>query len=174
MSAVNTWSVPAPFELATAWRRLAARAVDLLILFAMVGLLPPILNSPKWLALAVLFYGLPPVLGHSVCGKTPGKALLGIRVVANSGRNPGLFRSLARWLAEAVPALAMVAIAAAILLVGFFSAWGEGDSDLYRAVVPLATVVAWWFPVLNLTVLLIGRQNKAIHDFAAGTWVVRG
>lgn len=67
----------------------------------------------------------------------------------------------------------MVGVAAAwAFSMWFVFAWG--DDGIPRITLPVAAALAVCYPILNFGALVVSRENQAIHDQAAGTWVVRG
>jgi uncharacterized RDD family membrane protein YckC len=74
-----------------------------------------------FLGLLVLLYLVLFVAVQSVTGASPGKALLGIRVIGPNGTRPGMLRSLARvlaWVVDLLPLLVPVALWSAWLTPG--------------------------------------------------------
>jgi uncharacterized RDD family membrane protein YckC len=116
------WSQPAtalavdaaPLRPAGVWRRALALGVDLLAL-ALILRAGDLLAVPlgRWDPVARAFRGafelVAPaayfVLAHGTGGQTPGKMLLGVRVVARSGDPVGYARALGRYLAAWLSAL---------------------------------------------------------------------
>ena len=144
------------------WRRLAAGAIDLLVLapvFALLGLLLAAIFGGRvprlrelgvdWAVelllgrnpLALGGFGLCAIVGilyftlfHAVRGQTLGKQLLGLRVITKNGERPALWRSLGR------------------------TAAGLGSALLCS---------------LGLIWIAFDREKRGLHDWLAGTWVVR-
>jgi len=132
-----------PFSLAAAGPRFAARAVDLcivglpaLIVLAFImkvdnGVLH--LDVPLWLGLATFAFGsLYEALFVGTLGRTPGKALFGLRVVrlVDGGRpdpERSLLRGMIPWSFVAVP-LGVFAVPAMLAVYG----WVSGE--LHRSI----------------------------------------
>ncbi len=153
---------PLRFRAAGFFRRSAAVIVDLAILLpvcAIAGLLlcvafsqpiprlaelsPDILlaalfdgnaASEALLVLSAILFFLYFFLFHAARGQTPGKQLLGVRVIDAYGGRPGLFRTLLRTVSYLLSALPF---SLGFLWVGF------------------------------------DRERRALHDWVAGTYVVR-
>ena len=154
--------------------------VDLaLLVLALVLLLPSGELEYRHGVIFLACYAAPVVLGHWLWGKTPGKALFGIRVIDATGRNPGILRSAARWLVEAVPTLSLlvaaVAVAIAALFMQFFASWEDSNAApvYWFSGVFGALVIGLAFPALNLIVMLASPHQRTVPDYVAKTWVVR-
>jgi uncharacterized RDD family membrane protein YckC len=103
--------------LASPWRRLAARFVDGLILAGIITALvatgvvhfdfSSVDAIPRaFFVMAIVVGGIYETGFIAVRGQTPGKMVLGIRVVrVESGSLPGLGRAVARWVVPAVASL---------------------------------------------------------------------
>jgi uncharacterized RDD family membrane protein YckC len=141
---------PRRFALAPAWRRLAARVVDGLILAAIftalvaTGVMDVDVSSvdripQTFFAMAVIVGGIYETAFIASRGQTPGKMALRIKVVrAEAPVPPGLGRAVVRW---AVPAVA--------------------------SIVPLGPLVVYGWLVWD-------RRRQGLHDKAARTLVISG
>lgn len=90
---------------------------------------------------------------YKLNGYTPGKKLLKIRVVSMSGDLT--IRQIA---IRFVVLEALLGLMPAILALNFFGAVG--------GILTMILVISY------VVVMIWDKQNRAIHDFAAGTWVV--
>lgn len=93
-------------------------------------------------------------------GQTPGKRLLGLRVIAHDSQDSaalGVDPLAARWMTMQVPA--------AILLVAGGLAWPSGDRKQMLAALG-------WLLLVALPAAL-SRSGRGVHDWVAGTVVVR-
>ena len=121
-----------------------------------------------YLLIALVFIGLPAALVTWYVyecvvarrsGQTPGKRLLGLRVVAHDARrtaSPGVDRLSARWMTLQFPAV--------ILLVAGGLAWPTGDRRL------MLGALGWLLVVCAPA--LFSNSRRGLHDWAAGTAVV--
>lgn len=110
--------------------RLAELSPDLLI----AALLDGNAASEALLALSGILFFLYFFVFHAARGQTPGKKLLGLRVIDAYGARPGLLRTLVRTVAYA---LSLLPCSLGFLWIGF------------------------------------DRERRALHDWVAGTYVVR-
>jgi uncharacterized RDD family membrane protein YckC len=156
------------------WRRLVAFLVDLLILGAPTLVFG--LALFRWAAslgeggrligffVALLYFGL--LNSHIGGGQTPGKRLLGIRVIRRDGKALSTMRSILRFLVIAVP----------YFLNGL---WFNGDTaptDLlqYLLFALLIFVVFGGLGAIAYLFVFNQRTRQSLHDLAAGSFVVRG
>jgi len=105
-------------------------------------------SLPFW---STLVYSLLYFVGFwSWRGQTPGKMLIGAKVVRRDGSTIGLGWSLLRYLVYLVP--------------------------FFGPIVVLAALVSGWFvfmlPLITLVVTALTREKRGIHDFVAGTVVI--
>jgi len=131
--------------------------------------------------LSILFLSAYTIYFHYKFGATLGKMLLGIKVTLPNGENIGLKQALLRSSVDLAFALLMI-IAQVIAI-------SNADPETYlnagwfeRAeyILPLFPV---WYGVVNMTsnlwywgefiVLLFNKRKRSLHDFIAGTVVIR-
>jgi uncharacterized RDD family membrane protein YckC len=135
------------------WPRLGAAVVDLVIL-TIIGL---IISYTVGAAVGGLpdyclpIYGLLYFVGFwSWRGQTPGKILIGARVVRKDGGPVDVGRAFLRYVFYLMP--------------------------LYGPITFVARVVGTWaiilLPIIALLVEALNREKRGIHDFVAGTAVV--
>ena len=167
------------------WRRTGALIIDFLV-FAPITALYWILFqlSPGVAIVSVVVFGALPfvyhVLFHARWGQTLGKMATKVRVIATNGEPIGLKRALLRSLVDIVLWLAFASSMAVTL-----ASWGStpwrllGWADRFRLINdrnPFYTTYEWasqawmWSEVV---VLLLNRRRRALHDFIAGTVVVK-
>ena len=133
--------------------RLGGSIIDFIILLVVGFIVGAIVRQfvgqiPSW---ATLVYGLLYFVGFwSWRGQTPGKMLIGARVVRLDGSPVGLGRSLLRY---------------PLYLMPFFG-----------PVVLIASIVSNWFimllPLVTLAVMALNPKKRGLHDFVAGTVVI--
>jgi uncharacterized RDD family membrane protein YckC len=133
--------------------RLGGAIVDFIILLV-VGIIVGAIGRqvvsqlPVW---TTLVYGLLYFVGFwSWRGQTPGKILIGARIVRLDGSAVGLGWSLLRYLFYLMP--------------------------FFGPIVLLATLVSGWFsvllPLVTVAVMALNPKKRGIHDFVAGTIVI--
>jgi uncharacterized RDD family membrane protein YckC len=161
----------------TFWRRFAAGIVDGVI-FIPLGLADswiwdhvapgPILVP--WLVAYSMSYFLYSVLLHGRYGQTLGKRLLGVKVFDVSGAKLSMRQAFLRdsvWIA-----LTLYGLVNDVSLV----IEGKNPYDLERGfdVALLVSLFAGgaWF-ILELVTMLTNRKRRAVHDFIAGSVVMR-
>ncbi|NNF51316.1 MAG: hypothetical protein HKN59_02650, partial [Gammaproteobacteria bacterium] len=118
--------------------------------------------------IASLFYY---IVMHAAFGQTLGKMITGVRVVKNKDLAPiGLGHALAR---DIVPLLFIAVGLLAMPMFDFGIAEGK-EATLKLPIVFLAiAVLALAWPILEVITMLFNRRRRAIHDFIAGTVVIR-
>ncbi|NNF68029.1 MAG: RDD family protein [Gammaproteobacteria bacterium] len=117
--------------------------------------------------LSVFYY----VLMHAACGQTLGKMITGVKVVRNSDFSPIRLRHAL--LRDIVP---LLAIFLGLLSMPYFD-FGIGEGDDLASVLPVVfialVVVHFAWPFLELLTMLLNRRRRALHDYIAGTVVIR-
>lgn len=159
---------PTPAQLSATWRRWLAFLIDWIILSLggyIVGMLffDPLSRLGPWarvlgFAVALVYFGIFDS-GWGGAG-SPGKKVLGIRVVDAAGRVIGMGRSFAR----------AALICAPLILNDFFivpppGAFGE---------LAFNGLVGGWMTATLYMLAFNRRTKQGIHDLATGTFVIRG
>ena len=169
------------------WVRLAARLIDLIVL-------SPVIFLDYWLArqtvtLAVVAAGgyLVVAQAYEIClvalkGGSVGKLVLGLRIVCLDGRPAGWRESFLRRSVDLVLAtLALVGRLPSLVLVSP-QQYASLTSAAARNALRYSVAYPWYRPVEGLLVtwllvdagtLLFNDRRRAIHDFIAGTVVLR-
>lgn len=116
-------------------------------------------------------------------GGTPGKVLLKLAVTTTNGQPVSLLRALVRYLPQYVPFIAMQVALSVPLLDMSDARYREISGSLReRSHVLRADAPGWMHPVelgyeifaaADILVLLANRRRRSVHDFIAGTVVVR-
>lgn len=153
---------------ATFWPRLGAGLIDGFTLSPIALLAQLAANYtvvPVVVALlhTCLAYGYTIWL-HSVRGQTAGKWLCRLRVVDDSGEGP--LRRWQPWARDAVPLL----LGITSLLVVALSEPSSSSRSTLQSITGLTMTL--WF-VLEVGTMLLNSRRRALHDFIAGTVVVR-
>jgi uncharacterized RDD family membrane protein YckC len=174
-----------PMAYAGFWRRLTAFAIDMLVFLPPYWLHEQATRVSPLVALvavlAINVAGMTYVIGcHARWGQTIGKMVLGIRVVQVDGAPVTVRQALLRSAVDLAFVLVGIPSTAYVLLTWSGPEWGTmTDLDRNALVVdqdPLnrysfALETAW--QASEFVVLLFNAKRRALHDFIAGTVVVR-
>lgn len=167
---------PVPSRYATFWRRVGAILVDGLILMPImsgVHFLAPASGGPLSQAFpdfaASLSFYLYPMFLHGRYGQTLGKMVTGVRVLDLSEEKLTISQAITR---DLVP-LSM-SIAAFVVMVNVDLPVGLSEPNI-ADLVPLVTFASigllWW--LAEILTMATNRKRRAVHDFIAGSVVVR-
>jgi len=161
----------------TSWRRCWAALVDAIV-FVPLGFLDDKFLSPdqapwvvvSWATFAYSSYWLYSVLLHARFGQTVGKRLLHVKVLdVCEDQIPTLRQALLRDIGLVVLNTASLAYLVSLVLAGTYTLGAEVTT------IP-GQMLAWaglgWF-VLELLTMLTNEKRRALHDYIAGTVVVR-
>lgn len=166
--------------------RLGARILDFLIMVPIFGLLLYINGISK----SAYFYAIVPNLlfgiFFEVClvkiyGGTPGKLILGIKIIQKNGDDVDWKAAFYRYSVELF--LAILAIYVMILTLNMiddstYASLGFMERNkLISTINPLPNTIQSWLSgiwyVSGLIVLLLNARKRTTHDFIAGTVVVK-
>lgn len=167
-------TVAPPLTIAPIWRRVAARATDLVVVFFIQFMLVVVqifwfmddvsqrYDFEPWgrsFMASMIFiglYGIYEIFFHTFAGgQTPGKILLEIEVVRHQdARTPSLLQSLVRW--------PLAGIALPLLF--------APNSELWFAHYKLWALALWLAPGVTA---VFTKDRFSLHDLVAGTQVVR-
>lgn len=160
-------------EYASFWRRAGAWLADgfLLTVASLVLTIPdlltweasPILELATSLAITSLFVWFTVWLTFRF-GGTPGKRAFGIHVAMRDGGRITFAASARRYSVD----MAIMAVGIGLAVLGI----AEGSSPEPFAEAALSLLAFAW-AVSELLVMLTNRERRAIHDFIAGTVVLR-
>lgn len=160
----------------TFWRRVAAGILDALVLtpvmLAQTSLDAAVGGSRGYaisvVAGGILFFTYSIVL-HARYGQTLGKRAMGVLVLDVSGRDITAQQAVIRDLPNIALATASLALHAPLLLRG-----GEPFASGALTTTELADgVLTWTWMVLEVATMLTNEKRRSVHDFIAGTVVVR-
>jgi uncharacterized RDD family membrane protein YckC len=168
------------------WPRFGAGLVDLLILAPVIAAFVWLETVSKTgaviahLVLTPLFWAYT-LYFHARFGQTPGKMLLKVIILRTDGRRIGWRES---WLRSCVDLLfALISLVGTLLALQQISAAEYATLDWTSQSTRIASLapswaraaetaaVVWMFS--EFVVLLFNRRRRAIHDYIAGTVVVR-
>jgi uncharacterized RDD family membrane protein YckC len=171
---------------ATFFRRLAAGIIDLLLWVPLLYGIGWIASQSKPFAYAVLppfwLAGLlyEPLL-LAIFGATVGKLLVGIKVVSVRGERIGWRAALLRSsVSLAMTAYGVYCVASGIWTTPPDAFQGQGWSSLFQLIAlnlppsreTVELAMGFWF-WSEFATMLLNSKRRAIHDFLAGTVVVR-
>lgn len=170
------------------WRRFWAYLIDA---DAVLGLLTPLVflmlmgsrEMAMLTAVLTLISAAYFVLTHAYWGRSIGKAILGLRVLANNGEPLSLRQSTLRYSID----ILVWTTGALIVSLAFLSVPGSDYAELNmpgRVVIgstlwlshPLAIpfiAISFLWTIANVVVLLNNQRKRAIHDYVGGSCVVR-
>lgn len=160
----------------TFWRRVAAGILDALVLtpvmLAQTSLDAAIGGSRGYaisvVAGGILFFTYSIVL-HARYGQTLGKRAMGVLVLDVSGRDITTRQAVLRDLPNIVLAAVSFALHVPLLLRG-----GEPFTSGALTTTELADgVLTWTWMVLEVATMVTNEKRRSVHDFIAGTVVVR-
>jgi len=158
----------------TFWRRFWAGYVDALV-FVPLGVLDYFIWQHStsiplralWFAIYSASFPAYSILTQGLFGQTLGKRVLGVRVVDVSGRALTMMQALRR---EAINLpFVFWSFNAGLALVGR----GENPHQLEQAEVGAAAWLGFGLFALELLTTLTNSKRRALHDFIAGSVVVR-
>jgi uncharacterized RDD family membrane protein YckC len=169
------------------WRRLAAYAVDFAILVPLGLLTTKLIYISRDAYLVALIVGtFIAILFHVYLvkrfGGTPGKMVLGLRITRPDGSPVGYKEASIRY-----SVLFIVSILLSVPLLTNLFAMSDADYVAFASAKPSlrsleVDVPAWYQPLQYLgsiwvysefIVLLTNKKRRALHDFLAGTVVIR-
>lgn len=167
---------PAPDKYRTVWRRLCAGVIDALVFLPtlwiddgirenvrspVVLVSWAVLYSASWLAYSIVLHGL--------FGQTVGKRVMGVQVLDVSESRLTMRQAFLRD--------GVLVVLAIYQLVQDLPVIASGGNPYDRSTVSAADVVLLsagylWF-LLEIVTMLTNRKRRALHDFIAGSVVVR-
>lgn len=168
-------------------QRFAALLLDSLILLPLGALTAWLAYNYRLFQLYYLIPGLAVTFLYNVylvkrCGATPGKLIMGIHIVKVDGSTIAWKQAILRYAVELVfVAISSIAYCIAVLQISdaeYHSlSWVERSNRIQKLLpfwnqptMLLQAVWVWSEPI----VMLSNRSRRALHDFIAGTVVIRG
>lgn len=168
------------------WRRLASMLIDIIILIPLMAISHltqsiSMLSALITLIIASLLSSVYMIYFHYQFGATIGKMIVGIKITRPDGSKISLKQALLR---SSVDIIFVILMIAAQLI-----ALKHVDPDIYlnagwvdraKYIIPLFPVWyglvsalsnLWWWS--EFIVLLFNKRKRAIHDFIAGTVVIK-
>lgn len=110
------------------------------------------------------------ILMHTYFGQTVGKMVVGVKVVRNSdegaiGFNEALLRDL-------VPFVLLLMLVGVSIFATTGATGGETPQWVLMSVIAIGSVSIFW-NILEILSMLFNEKRRAVHDFIAGTVVIR-
>ena len=170
----------------TFWRRVGAQLLDIVVLLPVIALSIALngLGRRAYVVTAVcmLFFNLwYRVFFVKRFGGTPGKLLVGMRIVQVNGFPVGYQQALLRYIVDL-----MLSIGVSIALIAGALAMTDADyalSNWHHRNAALLALAPNWYPWLSgliqlwvlvlLIVMLTNSERRTTHDFIAGTVVIQ-
>jgi len=116
--------------------------------------------------ISVFYY----ILMHARYGQTLGKMLMKVKVVDISETPINLGQAAIRSLPQLIPVIVAIGFENPRGLSGNSSQW---DVQLAESLNFLLTISILIWTVLNIIIALFGEKHRALHDYMAGTIVVK-
>lgn len=117
-----------------------------------------------------LFFNSYYILMHAFFGQTIGKLLTGVKVVSSAEMKINLGQSMVRSLPHIIPIIILLGFNSRHLLTGETN---QKDIQVANAVASLLNIGVLIWTVLNIIVALSDDKHRALHDYFAGTIVVK-
>lgn len=117
-----------------------------------------------------LFFNFYYILMHAFFGRSVGKFLAGIKVVNSAEMKINLGQSMVRSLPQIIPVIIILGFNSRYLLTGETN---QKDIQVASAVGSLLNIAILLWTVLNIIVALSDDKHRALHDYFAGTIVVK-
>ncbi|HST00310.1 MAG TPA: RDD family protein [Usitatibacter sp.] len=161
----------------TFWRRVGAGFVDGLVLLPVTFLFEPTysiwMSGPAPVFRELLSDAIPAaytVILHARCGQTLGKMVTGVTVLdVSESRLPTLLQAALRDIGEIVIDLIAVFFVGYLAVTAGYVPGAEYNSPAWLVIGYSA--LAWF--IIEVATMLTNGKRRALHDFIAGTVVVR-
>ncbi len=162
----------------TFWRRLGAAVVDIIVFIPLSFLDEWVLSlqlatptTATYLSASSSIYLLYSILMHGISGQTIGKMLTGVKVVDLAETPLTLGQAILRDSFGLLFQLAFLAFA--LIHLDWWIAFQRGDiAEIPRWYYILGFGALWMF-LLEVVTMLTNQKRRAVHDFIAGSVVVR-
>jgi uncharacterized RDD family membrane protein YckC len=176
---------PPGLRYAGLWARFVANMLDALVIMTFTIVCYGSVSSSKLLSVTLALPLMAAGLGYSVVlhahgGQTLGKMLMRIRVVSTTGDTIAWREAWRRSSVEML--LGLMASASSLIAMTRLpdAGWGGSWLQLAEQLRPLEPVWSSWATAAvqvwvwsQLVVLLLNRERRALHDFIAGTVVIK-
>lgn len=168
------------------WMRVAAKLLDFIVMLPIVGLTLYVasisVSAYQWSLIPGLLFGLAfEVVLLKLYGATPGKMMLGIKVIKNNGDDVDWKSSFYRYSVEFfIAALGIYVTYLTLSMVDSgmydsYSWWNK--SACLAAVNPFPIKMQSWvsmgWTLIGAIVLVSNSRKQSTHDFIAGTVVIK-
>ena len=168
------------------WVRLAAKLLDFIILLPVLGLVLYINSLSKSAAVNVLIPNLLFALAYEVVlvkifGGTPGKLIMGLKIIQINGEAINWKASFYRYSVEFIIAIISVFVMYLTLNmiddITYINAGFLERSKLLATINPVPMQIQSWasnsWSIIGAIVLISNARKRATHDFIAGSVVVK-
>jgi uncharacterized RDD family membrane protein YckC len=169
------------------WRRFCALWVDFFIVMPLAFFLLWLEGFDKTLAIIITIpstalFSMYHVYFNARYGGTPGKLAVGIRVTRPNGSKIGWTEAIARSAVDMVFALVMLCLQVWALIQISGEDYSNATGFFERATLLRSYRPAWGSQInivqqvwiwSELIILLLNKRKRALHDFIAGTIVIR-
>ena len=173
--------------IASAWRRILAGAIDLILILSIllfIGSLIPISKLTAsiliipYVTLGLLYV----ILFHAKSGQTIGKAVLGIRVLKLNSKKIGWREALRRSSVDIFLSLHwVITIPLLVWQLPNDNFVSQGWTEMYHSIIkpalPTSFEILEYLGIIwglsEFVTMLFNKKRRALHDFLAGTIVVQ-
>jgi len=168
------------------WTRIAARLIDFVVMLPVAGLVLYINGLSK----SAYFYAILPNLAFCIWyevflvkqyGGTPGKLLMGIKIVQKNGDEVDWHASFMRYIVSFCLSILGVFVMlwtlsliddTTYISLGFFKR-AQLLSELNPFMTKFQTYTSFGWTVAGIIAIISNKRKRAVHDFIAGTVVVK-
>ena len=107
---------------------------------------------------------------HAFFGKTLGKMFVGVKVVNSVERKINFGQSMIRSLPQIIPVIIILGFNSHYLMTGETN---QKEIQIANSVESLLSIAVLLWTILNIIVALSDDKHRALHDYFAGTIVVK-
>jgi uncharacterized RDD family membrane protein YckC len=169
----TNFNIDLDFEVPEFYRRLLAWVIDLLIQFFYLRIAVEILKSyfysEDFVFIRILIW-LPILIYHVVCeitmnGQSPGKKIMGIQVVNETGGKPSISQFIIRWLLR-VSDYSLIIIILLYILYGPYIFYAYPNFGWFA-------LIAFFVLITDIILVVSSRKAQRIGDILAKTILIR-
>lgn len=117
-----------------------------------------------------LFFNLYYVLMHAFFGRTLGKLLTGVKVVDSAEMKINFGQAMVRSLPQMIPVIIILGFNSRYLMTGETN---QEDAQIANSVESLVSIAILVWTALNIIIALSDDKHRALHDYFAGTAVIK-
>lgn len=171
---MTNFNIELEFPAASFLRRLAAWAIDIVILFIYIRISIEIIDalsklvSEQMMWIVFLFFLIPFLTYHLLCeatmnGQSFGKKLMKIRVVNENGGQPGIGQYVIRWLIRTSDLMAVIIL----ILMAEAASQGANAESFWRIGIPLGLFIT------DIILVNTSKKNQRLGDMLAHTLLIK-